>query len=134
MGYSAGYLYNIVTIQNKVVATGFGETTSYKDVCKVHAHKVWKSGNKVLRESALDVVDVVIFRMRWNNIVTRDSLLVCEGKTYQILSLEGNHQENQIEIKAQEVVQAAPIYVPPTPTPTPTPTPDPTPEPIQESN
>lgn len=112
MGYSAGYLYNIVTIQNKVVATGFGETTSYKDVCKVHARKVWKSGNKVLRESALDAVDVVIFRMRWNNIVTRDSLLVCEGKTYQILSLEGNFKDDQIEIKAQEVVQGAP---PPTP-------------------
>jgi hypothetical protein len=52
--------------------------------------------------------------MRWNNIVTRDSLLVCDGKTYQILSLEGDRQENQIEIKAQEIVNGAP-----TPTPTP---------------
>ena len=117
MGYSAGYLHNIVTIRNKVVATGFGETTSWQDAGCVHARKVWKSGNKVLRESALDAIDVVIFRMRWNNIVTRDSLLVCDGKTYQILSLEGDRQENQIEIKAQEVVQGAPAYVPPTPTP-----------------
>ena len=107
MGYSAGYLHNIVTIKNKVVATGFGETTTYKEMCKVHARKIWKSGNKILRESALDAIDVVIFRMRWNNIVTRDSLLVCDGKTYQILSLEGDRRENQIEIKAQEVVQGA---------------------------
>ena len=108
MSYSGGYLHNIVTIRNKVVATKFGETTSYKDVCKVHARKIWKSGNKILRESTLDAIDVVIFRMRWNNIVTRDSLLVCDGKTYQILSLEGDHRENQIEIKAQEIVQGVP--------------------------
>ena len=112
MGYSSGYLHNIVTIRNKVVATGFGETISWQDAGCVHARKVWKSGNKVLRESALDAIDVVIFRMRWNNIVTRDSLLVCEGKTYQILSLEGDPQENQIEIKAQEVVQGAPTQKP----------------------
>jgi len=114
MGYSAGYLHNIVTIRNKVVATKFGETTHYDDGVSVHARKIWKTGNKALRESALDAIDVVIFRMRWNNIVTRDSLLVCDGKTYQILSLEGDRRENQIEIKAQEVVQGAP-----TPTPTP---------------
>lgn len=112
MSYSAGYLHNCVTIRNKVVATGFGETTSYQDVCTVHARKVWKSGNKTLRESALDALDVVIFRMRWNNIVTRDSLLVCDGKTYQILSLDGERQEDQIEIKAQEVVQGAPYPQP----------------------
>ena len=108
MGYSGGYLHNIVTIKNKVVATKFGETTHYEDAASVHARKIWKSGNKKLRESALDAIDVVIFRMRWNNIVTRDSLLVCDGKTYQILSLEGDRRENQIEIKAQEVVQGAP--------------------------
>ena len=112
MAYESGYLKDIVTILNKVVATGFGETTTYKEMCKVHARKVWKSGNKVLRESALDAIDVVIFRMRWNNIVRRDSLLVCGGKTYQILSLEGDHQENQLEIKAQEVVQNEPAYSP----------------------
>ena len=112
MAYSSGYLKDIVTIRNKVVTTGFGETTHYQDAGCVHARKVWKSGNKVLRESALDAVDLVIFRMRWNNIVTRDSLLVCDGRTYQILALEGNQQENQLEIKAQEVVQAAPTYNP----------------------
>lgn len=97
-----------MTIRNKVVATKFGETTHYEDAGIVHARKIWKSGNKALRESALDAIDVVIFRMRWNSIVTRDSQLVCDGRTYQILSLEGDHRENQIEIKAQEVVQGAP--------------------------
>ena len=65
----------------------------------------------------MDAYDKVLFRMNWNNIVKRDSLLVCEGKTYQILSLDGEYQKNEIEILAQEVVQGAPAYVPPTPTP-----------------
>ena len=116
MAYSSGYLKDIITIRNKVVATGFGDTTSYQDAGCVHARKVWKSGNKVLRESSLDGVDIVIFRMRWNTIIKRDSLIVFGGKTYQVTSLEGDEQENQMEAKAQEVVQGAPA---PTPTPTP---------------
>ena len=101
-----------MTIRNKVGGTGFGETTSYQDVKTVWAAKTWKHGAKALREGALDAYDKVLFRMNWNNIVKRDSLLVCEGKTYQVLSLDGEFQHNEIEILAQEVVQAAPSYIP----------------------
>lgn len=97
-----------VTIRNKVVATTFGETTSWQDVATVWAAKTWKHGAKALREGALDVYDKVLFRMNWNDIVTRDSMLVCEGKTYQVLSLDGEKHRNEIEILAQEVVQDAP--------------------------
>lgn len=116
MAYSSGYLKDLITIRNKVVATGFGDTTSYQDAGCIHARKVWKSGNKAVREGALDGVDIVIFRMRWNTIIKRDSLIVFGGKIYQIISLEGDEQENQMEAKAQEIVQGAPA---PTPTPTP---------------
>jgi hypothetical protein len=44
--------------------------------------------------------------------VRRDSLLVCEGKTYQVLSLEGDFKTNEIEILAQEIVQGAPQPTP----------------------
>ena len=114
MAYSSGYLKDIITIRNKVVATGFGDTTSYQDAGRIHARKVWKSGNKAVREGALDGVDIVIFRMRWNTIIKRDSLIVFGGKTYQIISLEGDEQDNQMEAKVQEVVHGAPA---PTPTP-----------------
>ena len=60
----------------------------------------------------MDAYDKVLFRMNWNNIVKRDSLLVCEGKTYQILSLDGEYQKNEIEILAQEVVNGAPAPTP----------------------
>lgn len=117
MAYQAGFRNHRVTIQNKVVATSFGETTEYQNVKTVWAAKTWKTGAKALREGALDAYDKVLFRMDWNNIVRRDSLLVCDGKTYQVLSLEGDRQKNEIEILAQELVQDAPTYIPPTPTP-----------------
>ena len=120
MAYSSGYLRDLITIRNKVVATGFGETTHYEDVTpKIHARKVWKSGNKAVREGALDGVDIVIFRMRCNTVIKRDSLIVFGGKTYQVISLEGDEQANQMEAKAQEVVQGAPAL-----SPTPYSTPD----------
>ena len=105
MSYSSGYLHNIVTIRNKVVATGFGETTSWQDAGCVHARKIWKSGNKVLRESALDAIDVVIFRMRWNNIIDRDCLLECEGVRYQIQSLHADRHEDTLQITATEILK-----------------------------
>ena len=53
-----------------MAATGFGETTHYEDVPpKIHVRKVWKSGNKAVREGALNGVDIVIFHMRWNTII-----------------------------------------------------------------
>lgn len=112
MAYQAGFRNHLVTIRNKVVATGFGDTTTYQDVKTVHAAKTWKHGAKAMREGALDAYDTVLFRMDWNDIVRRDSLLVCEGKTYQVMSLEGDFRTNEIEIRAQEIVQGAPTYSP----------------------
>ena len=112
MAYEAGFRPHLVTIRNKVVATGFGETTQYQDIKTVHAAKTWKHGIKGLREGALDAYDKVLFRMNYNDIVQRDSLLVCEGKTYQVLSLNGDFKANEIEILAQEIVQGVPAYNP----------------------
>ena len=112
MAYQAGFRPHLVTIRNKVVATGFGETTQYQDIKTVHAAKTWKHGAKAMQEGALDAYDKVLFRMNYNTIVQRDSLLVCEGRTYQVLSLNGDFKANEIEILAQEVVQSAPSYSP----------------------
>lgn len=112
MSYEAGFRGHYVTIRNKVVATTFGDTTEYQDVVTVSAAKSWKHGVKGMREGALDAYDKVLFRMNWNNYVQRDSLLVCDGVTYQILSLNGDHRQNEIEILAQEIVENAPSYTP----------------------
>lgn len=106
MGYSAGMLHWIVTILKKKDPAGkkFGETTTYEKVVKVHANKSWKKGQKALNEGSLDNVDTVMFRMRWNSIITRDCLLECEGVTYQIQSLNADRQGNTIQITATEMV------------------------------
>jgi SPP1 family predicted phage head-tail adaptor len=105
MGYSSGFLKHHVTILNKVTATKFGETTRYEKAVEVHADVSWSKGVKALREGTLDAYDTVLIRMRWNNIVTRDSRLQCNGVTYQIQSFHADRQENTIQITATEIVK-----------------------------
>ena len=104
MAYSTGILKHRVTILNKQVATGFGETTSYQPVATVWADVTWKKGQKALNEGVLDAQDTVLIRMRYNGIVTRDSRLQADGVTYQIQSLHADRQENTIQITATEIV------------------------------
>ena len=111
MGYNSDILQHRVAILNKVVATGFGETTGYQYAGTVSSDLTWTKGPKAIREGALDAYDVVMFRMRWNPLVMRDSRLVCEGVTYQVNSLKANRHEDTIQIVASEIVDCAP-YVP----------------------
>lgn len=112
MSYQSGFLHNRVTIKNKVMATGFGETTDYQTVGTVWANVSFSKGMKALHEGALDAYDTVIIRMRWNSIVNRDSHLVYDGREYQIQSFHRNYEENIVQITAQEVVQETPVYTP----------------------
>ena len=70
----------------------------------VWADVTWSKGVKALREGALDAYDTVLIRMRWNNIVKRDSRLQYDGVTYQIQSLHADKQDNTIQITATEVI------------------------------
>ena len=106
MAYSTGLLKHRVTIMNKVMPTQgeFGETTRFEPATTVWAQVTWKKGQKALNEGVLDAQDTVMIRMRYNNIVTRDSRLQHDGVTYQIQSLHADQQENTIQITATEVV------------------------------
>ena len=106
MAYTSGLLKYRVTILNKQVASGFGETTSYQPAATVWADVTWSKGAKALREGALDAYDTVLIRMRYNDIVTRDSRLQHDGVTYQIQSLHADRQENTIQITATEIVKS----------------------------
>jgi SPP1 family predicted phage head-tail adaptor len=106
MAYTSGLLKYRVTILNKQVASGFGETTSYQPAATVWADVTWNKGVKALREGALDAYDTVLIRMRYNDIVTRDSRLQHGGVTYQIQSLHADRQENTIQITATEIVKS----------------------------
>ena len=104
MAYSTGLLRHRVTILNKQVAAGFGETTSYQAAATVWADVTWLKGVKRLAEATLDAMDTVMIRMRYNTIVSRDSRLEHDGVTYQIQSMHRDYQDNTIQITATEVV------------------------------
>lgn len=112
MSYQSGFIHSRVVIRNKVASTRFGETTAYYYSGTVWANVSFSKGMKALHEGALDAYDTVIIRMRYNEIVNRDSLLVHDGRTYQIQSFHRNHRENIIQITAQEMVQGAPEPLP----------------------
>lgn len=104
MSYSSGMLNRRVSILNKVEGTGFGDTTEYEVVAHVWCDVTWKKGAKNLSEGALDGVDTVMFRMRWNPFVKRDSQLRYSGVTYQIMSFHADRMENTVQIIAQEII------------------------------
>ena len=106
MPYSSDILRYRVTILNKQLASGFGETTSYQPAATVWADLTWNKGVKALREGALDAYDTVLIRMRYNDVVTRDSRLQHGGVTYQIQSLHADRQANTIQITATEIVKS----------------------------
>ena len=104
MSYQSGFLHNRVTIKNKVVATGFGETTGYQAVGTVWANVSFSKGMKALHEGALDAYDTVMFRMRYTNSVNRDYFIGYQGKVYQIMSFHADYQDNIVQITATEIV------------------------------
>lgn len=107
MGYSAGMLKYRVAILNKKDADKipFGAKAEYEQVACVHADVTWSKGVKSLREGSLDAYDTVLIRMRWNNIVTRESLLECDGVRYQIQSLHADKMDNIVQITATEIIK-----------------------------
>ena len=107
MGYSTSMLRWMVAILKKkdLGERAFGAKTEYEQVACVHANMTWKKGQKSLNEGTLDAQDTVMFRMRWNNIITRDCLLECEGVRYQIQSLHADRHEDTLQITATEILK-----------------------------
>lgn len=104
MGYDSSILTHRVCILNKQEATAYGETTTYEAVAVVSSDFTFNKGVKRIMEASLDAMDTVVFRMRWNPWVKRDSRLQCEGVTYQIQSFHADRHHDQIQITATEIV------------------------------
>ena len=105
MSYSSGILnYKVAILKKKDAAEKkFGAKQEYEQVACVHANVTWKKGQRTLNQGVLDAQDTVLVRMRWNNIVTRDCLLECDGVRYQIQSLHADKRENTVQITAVEM-------------------------------
>ena len=93
-----------VTILNKVQPSErqFGEKTGYRRDGSLWSSYEFSKGTRALREGAYDSV---IFRMNFsaNVTITRESLIECDGKVYQVQSLNSDKRENKIIIRATEM-------------------------------
>ena len=133
MAYSTGIMNRRVAIMTRSTSdTGsFGRNSagqSYAYAATVWAAVDFNRGTKAMREGAYDGYDRVMFRMRLNPTVDRSSMLVWDGRTYQIESFNADKYQNTIQITAVETPGkdlTGLLPVDPEPEPEPTPTPDP---------
>ena len=106
-GFTSGMRNHRVTILNKVQPSErqFGEKTGYRRDGSLWSSYEFSKGTRALREGALDAYDSVIFRMNFsaNITITRESLIECDGKVYQVQSLNSDKRENKIIIRATEM-------------------------------
>ena len=106
-----------VTILNKVQPSErqFGEKTGYRCDGSLWSSYEFSKGTRALREGAMDAYDSVIFRMNFsaNVTITRESLIECDGKVYQVQSLNSDKRENKIIIRATEMTAQVNIVEPP---------------------
>ena len=106
-GFEAGMRPYRVTILNKVQPSErqFGEKTGYRKEGSLWSSYRFNKGTKALREGALDAYDTVVFQMNFsaNVKITRESLIECNGKIFQIQSLNDDHRENKIVVTATEM-------------------------------
>ena len=108
-GFTSGMLGYRVTILNKVQPSErqFGEKAGYRREGSLWSSYKFNKGTRALREGALDAYDVVVFQMNFSADVAyrinRESLIECEGKVYQVQSLNSDKRENKIVITATEM-------------------------------
>ena len=106
-GFTSGMRNHRVTILNKVQPSErqFGEKTGYRRDGSLWSSYEFSKGTRALREGALDAYDSVIFRMNFSATVTitRESRIECDGKVYQVQSLNSDRRESKIIIRATEM-------------------------------
>lgn len=107
MAYSTGIMNRRVAIMTRSTSDigSFGRNSagqSYAYAATVWAAVDFNRGTKAMREGAYDGYDRVMFRMRWNPTVDRSSMLVWDGRTYQIESFNADRYQNTIQITAVE--------------------------------
>ena len=111
MGYSAGFLHDIIQPLNRkeAVAGKFGLDSAgieWEEVGCLHANVDYQRGKSAMNAGSLDAYAVKIVRMRWNSIITERSRIQWQGKTYQILpeTFNPDRQGNTIQFLCQQIV------------------------------
>ena len=99
-------LEKVTILERESVAGDYGVGSGgyvYTEVVTLCASVVFNRGVKSMREGVLDAYDTIMVRMRWNDIVNRDSFIRYDGRVYQIESLNRNYRENILQVTCSEV-------------------------------
>ena len=113
MGYSGGFLRDVITVLNRKEAkTGkYGLDSAgieWDEVGCLHANVDYAKGKSAMNAGALDVYAVKIVRMRYNAtaVINERSRIKYHGKVYQIIpeTFNANHYENTLQFLMQLVV------------------------------
>lgn len=108
MSYSTGMLKHRVEVLKRVQDDGdFGirsGSSHFEVVCCAWAAVDWKRGQKSLNAGAMDAIDTVMFRMRWDARITRECFLRYDGVTYQVMQFHADKMDNTLQIVATEIV------------------------------
>ena len=111
MGYSAGFLHDIIIPMNrkeaKVGKYGIDSAgIEWEEGPCLHANVDYSKGKAAMNAGALDVYAVKIVRMRWTNVFNERSRVKYQDKTYQIIpdTWNANHRENTLQFLMQLIV------------------------------
>ena len=111
MGYSAGFLHEIITPLNRKAASmgkhgvDSGGIQWEEGPC-LHANVDYQRGKSAMNAGSLDVYAVKIVRMRWTNVFNERSRIKYQGKVYQIIpeTFNANHREDTLQFLMQLIV------------------------------
>ena len=112
MGYSAGFLHDIIQPLNRkeAVQGKFGLDSAgieWEPVGCLHANVDYQRGKSAMNAGSLDAYAVKIVRMRWTGDVTARSRVVYEGQVYRILpdTFNPDKRENTIQFLMQAILE-----------------------------
>ena len=111
MGYSAGFLHDIIQPLNRkeAVAGKYGLDSAgieWEPVGCLHANVDYQRGKSAMNAGSLDVYAVKIVRTRWTNIFNERSRIKYDGKVYQIIpeTFNSNKREDTLQFLMQLIV------------------------------
>ena len=111
MGYSAGFLHDIIIPLNrkeaKVGKYGIDSAgVEWEEVGCLHANVDYQRGKSAMNAGSLDAYAVKIVRMRWTNVFNERSRIKYQGKVFQIIpeTYNGNQREDTLQFLMQLVV------------------------------
>ena len=109
MGYGAGILTHRIGIFNRVAAEDdiYGLDSSgvvYEPLGELCANITFNKGVKAMREGAMDAYDYIMVRIRYNENIRRDSIILHDRRYWKIESFNADYREDKIQMTCVETV------------------------------